>query len=301
MLCAATYLLQLLSKGHAMFSIVTPNRDRLEHLKQAVQTWQKKKLVAEIVVVDYGSTPPIRHFDFENAEKIRIIRVEGTADWRIGHAINIGFDFASNRYIMKLDADVLVEHDEWLSGLDLDKNFFRGDLKTVPMGEVVVLKDHFLAVGGYNEFLSGWGFDDQDFYIRLKSKGLRECYIPPAFLRAIPHSNELRGRYKTTYLFGQINDAETRADFDHRKNTLLSFMQEWHLSMRTPYTVLSESAQLVTIRTEQIKNRYKSQDAIAETLFALYFNSTDDNVRRQLDGLLTWLIEQAGGQWKRPT
>jgi hypothetical protein len=41
-----------------MFSIVTPNRDRLEHLKQAIQTWQDKKLVAEIVVVDYGSTPP---------------------------------------------------------------------------------------------------------------------------------------------------------------------------------------------------------------------------------------------------
>ena len=285
-----------------MFSIVTPNRDRLEHLKQAIQTWQDKKLVAEIVVVDYGSTPPVQHRDFQSAEKIKIIRVEGTADWRIGHAINIGFDFASNRLVMKLDADVLINRDEWLNGLDLEKSFFHGHWDTtVPNGEVVVSKDHWRAVGGYNEFLSGWGFDDRDFYFRLKSKGLREGYIPPTFLRAIPHSNELRGRYKATYLFGQINDAETRADFDHRKNTLLSFMQEWHSSMRTPYTVLADKPQLATIKTEQIKNRYKFQDAIAETMFALYFNSTDHNVRKQLDGLLVWLIDQAGGPGKSPT
>ena len=189
-----------------------------------------------------------------------------------------------------------------LSGLDLDKSFFHGHWQsTVPNGEVVVSKDHWLAVGGYNEFLSGWGFDDRDFYFRLKSRGLREGDIPSTFLRAIPHSNELRGRYKATYLFGQINDAETRADFDHRKNTLLSFMQEWNSLMRTPYKVLTDNGHLVTIQTEQIKNRYRSQDAIAETMFALYFNSTDHNVRKQLDGLLAWLIEQAGGAGKKPT
>jgi hypothetical protein len=36
-------------------------------------------------------------------------------------------------------------------------------------------------------------------------------------------------------------------------------------------------------------------------MFALYFNSTDHNVRKQLDGLLVWLLDQAGGPGKSPT
>lgn len=284
-----------------MFSVVTPNRNRLDHLKQALPSWQRAHLISEIIIVDYGSDRAISLDDFAAVDKIKLVRVEGVADWRIGHASNIGIDFASNEKILKLDSDIVLDDAPWLEKVDLSNRFYRGHFQTpVPNGEVIVLKDHWRAVGGYHEWLSGYGFDDGDFYIRLRERGLAENYLPASLLHTIPHSQELRGRYRTAYRFGSIDDAETRADFDQRKNTLLSFMQRWQPLLRTPYTVLSESAQLITVKTDQIRNRSASQEAIAETISALYLKTNDQAVRQQLNGLLGWLIEQAGGLGRKP-
>jgi glycosyltransferase involved in cell wall biosynthesis len=121
-----------------MFSVVIPNRNRLESLKAVISSWQSQKLISEIIVVDYGSENPIRIDDFPIPEKVKIVRVEGADDWRIGHAINIGVDWAANRYICKLDSDVLIETSDWINSLDLASSFFRGHFQTaVPNGEVL--------------------------------------------------------------------------------------------------------------------------------------------------------------------
>jgi len=284
-----------------MFSIVTPNRNRLEHLKQALPSWQQFRLISEIVVVDYGSDRAIRIDDFATADKLKIVRVEGTVDWRIGHASNIGIDFASREKVFKLDSDIILDDGDWLEKVDLTDRFYRGHFQTpVPNGEVIFLKDHWRAVGGYHEWLSGYGFDDGDFYIRLRAHGLAESHLPASLLHTISHSQELRGSYKSTYRFGSIDDAQTRADFDQRKNTLLSFMQRWQPSLRTPYKVLSENEQLITVKSDQVRDRSASQDVIAETISALYLKTSDQAVRHQLGGLMGWLIEQAGGHGRKP-
>ena len=43
----------------------------------------------------------------------------------------------------------------------------RDGTRTGP-GLVVVARKHFLAVGGFNSALTGWGFEDYDFQIRLQ-------------------------------------------------------------------------------------------------------------------------------------
>lgn len=135
-----------------MFSVVTPNRNRLEHLKGALSSWQTHALISEIVVVDYGSEKEIKLDDFSETSKVKIIRVEDTDDWRIGHASNIGVDFATNESICKFDSDIIVETSDWLSNLDLTRSFFRGHFQTaVPNGEVIFSKQHWTAIGGYNE------------------------------------------------------------------------------------------------------------------------------------------------------
>jgi glycosyltransferase involved in cell wall biosynthesis len=284
-----------------MFSVVTPNRNRLDHLKVALSSWQTQALISEIIVVDYGSEKEIKLDDLPETKKVKIVRVEGTDDWRIGHAINIGVDYATNPYICKLDSDVILEASDWLNKLDLARSFFRGHSHTtVPNGEAIFSKEHLTAVGGYNEWLSGYGFDDSDFYFRLKSLGLEECYIPPSFLRTIDHTNAFRGSYKTTYRFIRIDDPSTRRAFDQYRNTLLSFMQKWDRALRTPYTVLSDRPQLVTVKTEKIRDKYKSQDAIAEAISFLPFGSTDEATKRHVEGLINWLINEAGGIGKTP-
>ncbi|AXK81770.1 glycosyltransferase [Pseudolabrys taiwanensis] len=248
-----------------MFSIVTPNRNRLEHLKQALPSWQRAHLISEIVIVDYGSDHPIKLEEFSAADKVKLVRVEGAVDWRIGHATNIGIDFATNERILKLDSDIVLDDERCLEKIDLTGCFYRGHFQTsVPNGEAIFLKDHWRTIGGYHEWLSGYGFDDSDFYIRLRANALAEVYLPTALLHTIPHSQELRGSYRSIYRFGSIDHAETRADFDLRKNTLLSFMQKWQQSLRTPYAVLSEESQYITVRSEHVRDRSTPQDAIAE-------------------------------------
>jgi hypothetical protein len=252
-------------------------------------------------VVDYGSTKPIKVDDLPDTKKIKIIRVEGTDDWRIGHASNIGADYATNRYICKFDSDVIVEKSDWLQNLNLTNSFFRGHFQTpVPNGEVILSKEHWLTVGGYHEWLSGYGFDDADFYIRLKSIGLEERYIPPTVLHTLKHTQESRGDYKQSYRFMRVDDPSTKAMVDQYRNTLLSLMQRWHHELRSHYAVVSDQSQLITVKTEHFRDTYKFQDAIAEGIAALRFISTDETTRRHVEGLMAWHIKEAGGFGQKP-
>jgi hypothetical protein len=56
----------------------------------------------------------------------------------------------------------------------------------------IVLKDHWRAVGGFNEHLVGWGWEDVDFYRRLQRHGLREVTLTAMHYEALPHDAEAR-------------------------------------------------------------------------------------------------------------
>jgi hypothetical protein len=77
-------------------------------------------------------------------------------------------------------------------------------------------------------------------------------------------------------------------------------MQEWNPSLRTPYTVLSDEQHRVTIKTEQIRDKYKFQDAIAEGISSLCLITRDDATKRHVEGLIAWLIKEAGGFGEKP-
>lgn len=284
-----------------MFSVVTPNRNRVDSLKAVISSWASQQLISEIIVVDYGSERPIKIDDLPASRKTKIVRVEGTDEWRIGHASNIGIDFATNQHVCKLDSDVLINNSEWLAGLDLRSTFVRGHYQTpVPNGEVVFSKEHWEAVGGYNEWLSGYGFDDTDYYIRLRSLGLNKCYISPRALQTLTQPQAQRGRYESTYRFTRITDPTAKAAFDQYRNTVLAFMRTWDRSLRTPYVMLSQTPQCVSIHTNPMRDRYKFEEAIAEGLAALCFIGNDEAARRHVEGLMAWLINEAGGFGKRP-
>ena len=51
----------------------------------------------------------------------------------------------------------------------------------------------FDAVGGFNERMSGWGFDDKDLCARLVMQfGAQVKTLPPGALQAIHHSDSVR-------------------------------------------------------------------------------------------------------------
>jgi glycosyltransferase involved in cell wall biosynthesis len=297
-----------------IFSVVTTNRNRLEHLRQTLPTWQRQPSISEIIVVDYGSERPITTADLPT-EKVRIVRVEGTDAWRLGHAINIGVDHATNQNICKFDSDVLIENGEWLASVNLrEASVFRGGVagewlpsvksasdsttlanKRSSTGQLIFLKAQWQSVGGYNEWCSGYGFEDFDFYFRLRSTGVSEHYFPPSLIRMLPHSQDLRGSYDNSYRFMRINDPQTRAAIDQLKNTLLAFMRRWDVSLRVPYSVLPRQGGIITVKTEPVRGRYRFEDTISEGIASLFFMTADPQTKRQIDGMLMHMINECGG------
>ncbi|MBV8537672.1 MAG: hypothetical protein JO128_18900, partial [Alphaproteobacteria bacterium] len=140
-------------------------------------------------VVDFGSDRPIEPAAFADRRKLKLVRVSGTDEWRISLALNIGIDQASTPAICKLDSDIEIVDAAWLSGVDTQAAFYRGRYDSpVSNGQAIFAKRHWQAVGGYNEWLSGYGFDDSDFYIRLRKSGLEERRIEPGFITERPHA-----------------------------------------------------------------------------------------------------------------
>ena len=194
-----------------MYAVVTPNRNRLATLQEVVPSWQAAPLVSEIVVVDFGSARPIELADFADRRKLKLVRVSGTDEWRIGLALNIGVYHASTEEICKLDSDIEIKRPDWLSSIDTSAAFYRGRYDgPVSNGQVIFAKRHWQAVGGYNEWLSGYGFDDSDFYIRLRKSGVEERRIDPGFIVERPHaigsrvSNEIRSILNRVRMYCQI-------------------------------------------------------------------------------------------------
>ena len=233
------------------YSLVTPNRNRQEHLKQVLPSWQRSQQISEIVIVDFGSDEPIGVQQFQSPDKIKIVRVDNSDRWRIGLAINIGVVFSTSDRICKFDSDIALVDDGALAGLDTSDKFYRGDWRgSVSNGQVIFEKAAWKQVGGYNEWLSGYGFDDSDFYIRLRKAGLAENFIENGVLSEIKHSNELRGagvNFSDEFLSIQLagNDATF---FQLQKNTCLAYLKRWRAEHRTQYSIVHSSTDRAVVR-----------------------------------------------------
>ena len=159
-----------------MLSIVTSCKNRIEFLKSTIDSYCVPEFVSEVIVCDFDSaTPVIDQLDLKNrSEKIKIVRVEDQPVWKPGLSRNISVNFVSNPYYLQIDSDVsIVDLEQYF---DLMKSgqidFIRGKhSEGTSSGLVMSTIDAFNSLGGYNDWLVGWGCDDTDFYSRLILSG----------------------------------------------------------------------------------------------------------------------------------
>jgi len=279
------------------FSVVTPNRNRLGTLIEVLPSWQRCSQVAEIVVVDLGSRAPIRFDDFESGSKLKLVRVLNCDCWRIGLAINLGVDQASFDGICKLDSDIELLDGAALATMDLDAAFYRGRAgSAVSNGQVVFSKWHWSIVGGYNEWLSGYGFDDSDFYARLRQSGVRECDIEPACLRELQHGNESRAATEPRIeLFNvDLPSADLRLLHMISRNTYLGMLRRWSAELRHPYTARQLADGTLEVELSDRSDEYRWTDALANMLAVVRLSGTPHNVNL-LNNLVAQYLGAIGG------
>lgn len=117
------------------------------------------------------------------------------------HSRNMAFRNASGDVLVNLDADNFAgkgfaayvdHHFQQKRNIYMVPDRSRADLGGA-FGKVCLRKSDFMKVGGYDERISGWGYEDTDLFFRLQLLGLKERkIINPRYLQYIDHSNEER-------------------------------------------------------------------------------------------------------------
>ena len=192
---------------HPSLSIVIPFRNRdEERLRRAVLSSAESmgSVPGEIIVVDYGSDDVgLARRAVSGVENAQVLRVEATT-WNKSEALNLGIAFSKSDYILVSDGDLFwprgtISHafqtmrasiDEFLA---FDVRYLREETPTELLsqgadpqllgkwgdlnprwGDGICLfpKSSWRDVGGYDERLSVYGYEDNDFTRRLRASGL---------------------------------------------------------------------------------------------------------------------------------
>ncbi len=181
--------------------------NRLEHListAQRVAAWPGHQ---EHLIVDWSSAVPVRREQLPADSRIRLLRVAGEPSWNLCRAYNFAVARALGDWILKLDADTWPTP-SWPT--DAPPAGALGLMASGPgpaegpapafgsgpegrKGQFLMPRQLFAAVGGFNEHLIGYGFDDKDLQARLAvHTGQGAVAIPEAWIGVIAHSDAER-------------------------------------------------------------------------------------------------------------
>ncbi len=222
-----------------MISVVTRVRNREEHLLQSISAWTAEPSVHDVVIVDYGSTKPIDPRILDLSSKIRLCTVHNTPLWKSGKAINIGVQWALGPYVLRLDCDInRVANLQKYVDAKTGGNFFSGrmaerDFKGF-FGQCLFSKSQWADVGGYHEFMVGWGFDDSDFYERLVETGNKRELFDIDDLGEIAHSDVVRTASSIPEYEFIRTEVMRDKGFQMRLNRIISNMVPWDPSFYRP-------------------------------------------------------------------
>ncbi|WP_255094653.1 glycosyltransferase family 2 protein [Synechococcus sp. J7-Johnson] len=190
-------------------SVVTVCMNRRDHLLRSAAALSRWPHHSEHLIVDWSSTEPLRREDLPSDPRLRLLRVEGEDRWNLCRAYNFAIARARGSLLLKLDADcwpsqrfdptaaglmVALEAPDPVLGAD-DQTMLcaLGSGPEGRKGQFLMARSLLAEVGGYNEVLVGYGFDDKDLAARLVQRlGVEPARIPADWLVVIPHSDEER-------------------------------------------------------------------------------------------------------------
>jgi hypothetical protein len=203
--------------GVTGLSVVTVCMNRLEHLRSTakhVAAWPGHQ---EHLIVDWSSAVPVRREQLPADPRIRLLRVEGEASWNLCRAYNFAVARAGGDWILKLDADAwptqafdakAVVRRLSGEGQDPEEPYAFGSGLDGRKGQFLMTRRLFAAVGGCNEYLVGYGFDDKDLQARLAvHTGLPPSALPEAWIGVIPHTDAERAGQGRSGRFHWLEDS----------------------------------------------------------------------------------------------
>lgn len=191
-------------------SLCVTNMGRLHHLKQTMDRNLRDNPGpgVEFVLLDYSSPDGMEDWvkDYLWAEmgegRVTYYRIDGLPYYNSPHAKNLAHRLGRGRILCNLDADNYTgpAFAARLQEIFLGRSRLvaRGIyIKNVSLGgRIAILREDFLALGGYDERLGdSWGYDDDDLHVRAKAMGFGTVELGEEHSRHIPHGSADRMKH----------------------------------------------------------------------------------------------------------
>lgn len=243
-------------------SLVTCARNRTDNLVEAIQSWIELNEIDEIVVVDWTSDIPVAEDLAARGirdPRLRVVRVHGEEKWTLSYAYNAGFRLSRFDRIVKADADILINPDFFARNPLPDQGFVAGNWKLASKdqqhtnGFFYIHRAALARVGGFNEFITSYGWDDDDLYDRLAAAGAPRRDVVQETIYHQPHGDEERLEEAAKSRTGSAYDLITgNPHFGIRRNRyLVELMPDWkpHLEpLPMSYTVHPDGSEALERR-----------------------------------------------------
>ena len=188
-------------EGQPGVSLVTCCMNRERNLLRALPSWVECPEITEIVIVDWSSDRSVREVLSESGirdPRIRVATVKDEPRWVLSYAFNLGFRIASCDKVLKADADIILDPSFFSRNVLQPGNFLAGNWRVAEKGQAYVngffyaFKRDLAAVAGFNEYITTYGWDDDDLYERLERHGLSRRDVDIGTIHHLPHSDEKR-------------------------------------------------------------------------------------------------------------
>lgn len=285
-----------------MLSLVTTCKNRFQFLSKSMKSYIDQPLISEVIIVDFDSDNSV-HEELKaiaSMEKVKVLRVDDQPIWKIGLAQNIGLSFVKNDIFLKIDSDVgILNIDKYFESVKAgDFSYIRGmHSKGTSSGLIMAKKELWQKVGGYNDWLMGWGYDDSDFYERITELcGNKLNYFSEEDFSEIKQVMSVKNNNAKKLLTG-FDFEDIDFAFDHRftlsRNYILTKILPQNFYDRLTYKYKKISDSLYDVEIEDFENKLKNAfpkielaNIIALSLYKSGKSIQDVKTRTHLDYIL---------------
>jgi len=201
-----------------MIVFCTTCKGRTQHLELtlAQNIRDNPEQYAKFIVLDYNSEDSLADFIQNNFQeelhsgKLIFYQFKEQTSFKMAHAKNMAHRLGileGAEILVNLDADnytgkgfanfIKNKFDEYGNEIYLWAKMIKKGENRLPRGisgRIVVSKNAFLNVGGYDEKYNTYSPDDKDFNARLARVGYNGIQIENEYLRAILHNDKMRFR-----------------------------------------------------------------------------------------------------------
>lgn len=181
-------------------SLCGPVMNRKHYLQKTLPNVLKLDGSLEVIIYDISSSDGLYHWleEVGALDRVSYYRLDGNRIWHHPWCFNLAMKKGTGDLLIRWSVD------NFISGEYLDyviathtgsgKVCTRGWLGS--HGRIGISRETFYELGGFDEEMIGWGYDDIDFIERAKLLGGREIVFPDKFNSYIRHPRTDSGLYQ---------------------------------------------------------------------------------------------------------